>query len=69
MEHVFVGEEYKGTAGESVGGECRCRCGFKSELIVGRKSATDDGVNVGAEALATHSQIITWAFAGRFSEL
>ena len=63
MEYVFVGGEYQGTAGEGAGGECRCRCGFKSELIVGRDEERDrlvhDGINVGIEALATHSQIIT----------
>jgi hypothetical protein len=30
-----VGGEYQGTAGDGVGGQCRYRCGFKSELIVG----------------------------------
>ena len=62
MEYVFVGGEYQGTAGEGAGGECRCRCGFKSELIVSRDERdrlVDDGINVGIEALATHSQIIT----------
>ena len=63
MEYVFVGGEYQGTAGEGAGGECRCRCGFKSELTVGRDEErdrlVDDGINVGIEALATHSQIIT----------
>ena len=33
-----MGEEYQGTADEGGGGECRCRCGFKSELIVGNLS-------------------------------
>jgi hypothetical protein len=59
-----VGGEYKGAASEGAAGECGCRCGFKSRLIVGRDEERDrlvgDGINVGVhvEALTTHSQII-----------
>ena len=34
VEYVFLGGEDEGAGGETVGGECRCRCDFKSGLVV-----------------------------------
>jgi len=51
--NVFLRGEDKSAGGEGTGGECGCRCGFNSELVVRRDEERDLG------CVRSSSQIFT----------